>query len=256
MLDLNMDDETPFLPRPPTRTSPILTVLSVAILIVAVVAAVMSGLIYMHLNAPAPHDEYLGHPVNLAVAKSAIKAYRSGGEYVSDMSLLTAKWMDHFVNLPALEPNSTKTVIFDIDDTVLSSYDEMLRIDFGYIAKLSDDYQRGANMTAIPQTKHLYEKLIKLGYQVVYITGRKDFMRPFTITNLEREGLSTYTELYLRSEEWYHATAQEFKTHIRTMLVQEKGYDIVGSMGDQWSDISGAYTGYQMKVINHCYFIE
>lgn len=80
-------------------------------------------------------------------------------------------------------------------------------------------------------------------------------MRDATAKNLEEQGLGTYRELILRSSEYYHVTAQVFKTAMRTRLVEQDGLEIVGAAGDQWSDINGDYTGYQMKVINHCYFI-
>jgi len=34
-----------------------------------------------------------------------------------------------------------------------------------------------------------------------------------------------------------------------------QGYNIVGAIGDQFSDITGNNVGYAMKVINYCYII-
>lgn len=126
----------------------------------------------VHFQTSPPSSD-LGGPINLAVAKSAVKAYRNSGQYTEDMFLLTAKWWNYFEGLPKPGKNSTKTVVFDIDDTVLSSYEEMVRIDFGYIAKLSQEYQSAHNMSAIPEMKWFYDKLVAGGYTIIFLTGRE-----------------------------------------------------------------------------------
>lgn len=193
----------------------------------------------------------LGRPINLYWAKKNIIAYRSGGQYDDDMNALTAQWWAYFKGR-AVGPNDT--VVFDIDDTVLSSYPEMVSLDFAYIAKFDQEFQEAANASAIPQTQLFYNQLLEKGYKIVFLTGRREPSRPATKLNLERQKFGTYSELILRAEDEYALTAQVYKSNERAELVK-KGYKIVGAIGDQWSDISGNNVGYRMKVINHCYYI-
>ena len=45
------------------------------------------------------------------------------------------------------------------------------------------------------------------------------------------------------------------KSSKRKELV-ERGYDIIGTVGDQRSDIDGPYSGIQVKIPNYLYLIE
>ena len=49
--------------------------------------------------------------------------------------------------------------------------------------------------------------------------------------------------------------AKDFKSGKRVWLT-EQGYDIVGTVGDQWSDLEGEYHGIQIKIPNYLYLIE
>lgn len=59
-------------------------------------------------------------PINLEVAKDAVISYMGSGKYDDDMNALTETWWAYFSKRPA---GLNDMVIFDIDDTVLSSYD-------------------------------------------------------------------------------------------------------------------------------------
>ena len=47
----------------------------------------------------------------------------------------------------------------------------------------------------------------------------------------------------------------EFKTAKRIELTK-KGYDIIGTIGDQWSDLEGADHGIQVKIPNYLYLAK
>lgn len=49
--------------------------------------------------------------------------------------------------------------------------------------------------------------------------------------------------------------AAEYKSARRTSFVVEENYNIVGCVGDQWSDLQGPYTGFKVKIPNYLYFL-
>ena len=49
--------------------------------------------------------------------------------------------------------------------------------------------------------------------------------------------------------------SQEFKSKVRTEL-SAKGYEIVGTVGDQWTDLNGPHSGIQIKLPNYLYEIK
>ena len=56
-------------------------------------------------------------------------------------------------------------------------------------------------------------------------------------------------------EDEQNLTASEFKSKKRTELTNE-GYIIVGTVGDQWTDLEGPYTGIKIKLPNYLYEIK
>lgn len=175
----------------------------------------------------------------------------SSGLYDDDLSKLTSQWFTTF-KLAAPGPNDT--VIFDVDDTVLSNYEEMQRSDFGYIPKFWDEWVLSENATAIPQTRQFYQSLLAEGYKVIFLTGRRDLMYNATAANLEKQGFYEYEMIITRDPHEYALTAYDFKSRRRAALAKQ-GWNIVGSIGDQLSDIDGNFAGLRMKVPNYCYFV-
>ena len=49
--------------------------------------------------------------------------------------------------------------------------------------------------------------------------------------------------------------AVDYKTAKRVFLTN-KDYDIIGTVGDQWSDLEGEYHGIQIKIPNYLYLIK
>ena len=49
--------------------------------------------------------------------------------------------------------------------------------------------------------------------------------------------------------------AKDFKSNKRGWLIKQ-GYEIIGTVGDQWTDLEGEYHGIQIKIPNYLYMIE
>lgn len=125
----------------------------------------------------------------------------------------------------------------------------------GYIPKLFDEWVESANATGIEQTVNMLNILIDRGFNVVMITGRREAMRAATVLNLERIGLTRYSQLILRQPDENSLTAAVYKNNARMRLVAQTGGTVVGCIGDQYSDCTGSNLGYVMKVPNYMYFL-
>lgn len=195
-------------------------------------------------------------PLNLTTAKDRVKAYYSSGEFDRDVNRVVDHALLHFSCDAGLNTDSEekRTVVFDIDDTVLSNYDDMRKIEFGYISKLFHDWVLRADAPAIKPVRRLYDHLVDCGYHIVFLTGRRFDEYEATVKNLHEQGFTQFDKLIVRSPVETKITAQEYKFIERTKLRAE-GYTIVGSVGDQCSDLCCEDVGFTVKIPNPLYFI-
>jgi len=191
-------------------------------------------------------------PLNLTIAKERVECYYECGQYDKDVSKIVKRALKHFKKVPSYK---RATVIFDIDDTVLSDYADEKSISFGYVPKLSHEWILRADAPAIPETKRLYDYLVKRGFTIIFLTGRKYHEYDATIKNLSLQGFTHIDKLIVRQPDELSLTAEQFKVARRKKLSSD-GYRIVGCVGDQWSDLVGGYTGYKVKLPNVRYCIR
>lgn len=155
----------------------------------------------------------------------------------------------------SIKPDDSTTVVFDIDDTVLSYYELDKETSFGYVPELWDKWIDNATVPAIPQVKKLYDFLINGGFRIIFLSGRKDYNYAGTIRNLNSAGYTKFDTLIVRNKNEYELTSLAFKSVKREKL-NARGYKIVGTVGDQWSDLKGPHHGIQVKIPNYIYSIE
>lgn len=191
------------------------------------------------------------HPLNLTIAKERVEKYYECGQYDRDLEKVVNRAIKHFKKI-SIQHNAT--VIFDVDDTVLSDYADAKSISFGYIPKLSHEWVLCADAPAIPQAKRLYDYLVERGFKIIFLTGRKYDEYDATIKNLKDQGFLYFDKLIVREASEKNLSAFEYKTMRRKQLTQQ-GYKIVGSVGDQMSDLRGVMSGYKVKLPNYRYFI-
>ena len=191
-------------------------------------------------------------PINLSSAKEDIIRYHESGNYDEETGKAVDEAIEEFKNI---KPGKNSAVIFDIDETALSSYEYRKKYDFGYVPELWNKWVNEANAPAIKEVKQLYDFMISKGFRIVFLTGRKDYMYEATYKNLQNAGYTKFDTLIARDPDEYKITALEYKSHKRTELA-EKGYDIAGDVGDQLSDLEGPYHGIQVKIPNYQYIIK
>lgn len=120
--------------------------------------------------------------------------------------------------------NSNRIIIFDIDNTLVSSY--------GY---------------PIGSVIALYHQALKYGYTIHLITARPEILRSFTYIQLRSIGVYGYTRLHMRN-----SIIQDtglFKYNIRLKLNQQ-GYTIFMNIGDKASDFIGGVYLYGVTILH------
>jgi acid phosphatase len=191
-------------------------------------------------------------PINLSVAKEKVESYYQSGRYEKDLEKLASRAIKYFEKVPT---TTNATIIFDIDETLLSSYEDQKKISFGYVPKLSHEWVQRADAPVIPEIKKIYDYLVERGFTIVLMTGRKYDEYDATIKNLHHRGIKTFDKLIVRQKDEIKLSAKDYKTKHRKIL-SEQGYKIVGCIGDQWSDLEGGYSGHSVKVPNYTYVIR
>lgn len=191
-------------------------------------------------------------PENLSISKNKIIEYYESGNYDYDLNKIIENAKEKFGNIKSCE---TCTVIFDVDETVLSNYEINKELDFGYVPKLWDEWVQDEKSKAIEPVKNFYDYLVSKNFKIIFLTGRKDSQYESTIENLKNTGYEKFDTLITRSELEYHLSALEFKSRKRIELTK-MGYKIVGTVGDQNSDIEGPEHGIQVKIPNYIYIIK
>lgn len=191
-------------------------------------------------------------PENLTIAKRRVVEYYESSCYQSEFKKIIDSAIKHF---EGVAPTGKSTVIFDIDDTSLSSYFHSKENEFGFVPKLFKEWVFQASAPAIVHTKRLYDYLVKKGFTIIFLTGRQYDEHKATVKNLKREGYTVFNRLIVRQKHELDLTAKAYKSANRAKLVEE-GFRIVGCIGDQQSDLEGGNSGYTIKVPNYCYMIE
>ena len=191
-------------------------------------------------------------PVNLRTAKDSVKNYYESGKYAEEMNEVIKDAKEKF---DKVEIKNNSIVIFDVDETALNNYGLATQMDFGYVYDLNKKWNEELKAPAIKETQDLYFYLLNKGFKTIFLTGRNSSEYDVTYKNLIQEGYSGFDTLITQSKENQKLKAQEFKSKVRTELTTQ-GYEIVGTVGDQWTDLNGPYSGIQIKLPNYLYEIK
>lgn len=189
---------------------------------------------------------------NLSAAKEQVQKYYEGGQFDEELDQIIA---DAKMKFSKVEVKQNSAVIFDVDDTALLNYELSKKMGFGYVRDIVDKLVSNAKVPAIHQVRDLYKYLLSRNVKIVFLTGRYNYEYDYTFRNLINEGYSKFDTLIVRKPEEEKLSAIEFKSNIRTALTQQ-GYEIIGNVGDQWSDLDGPYSGIKIKIPNYLYEIR
>ena len=145
-----------------------------------------------------------------------------------------------------------RAIVFDVDETALSNYSAIDKdnFTFGTNSKAEATDEIG---TAIPPTLALYKLAQKKGIATFFITGRGEAVRDHTAHNLQREGFTGYNGLVLKPA-GFTGTTVDYKSGARK-AIEDDGYRIVASVGDQYSDLAGGHEAAAFKLPNPFYYL-
>ncbi|MBS0663356.1 MAG: HAD family acid phosphatase [Verrucomicrobia bacterium] len=192
-------------------------------------------------------------PANLGVLKNAVRAYVQSGEYERDIAKVTTE-ADAWLQARARQGGKNLTVLFDVDETLLSNLPEMESIDFGYVPQIWTAWIAKAEAPGLTPACELLRTARRLGYRVIILSGRRERDRPGTEKNLKAVGCGDYDRLILKADD-VRVTTGAWKTEQRRKLVAE-GCVIVANIGDQESDFAGGMAEKDFKLPSPFYLMK
>ncbi len=189
--------------------------------------------------------------INLSDATKAVKDYHTSEKYYQDIEKAVDEGLS---NLQQLSYPSNAAFVFDIDETALSNLEYELKFNFGFDPKTWDEWVMEGRAPAIPGVRRLYDSLIARNIKVIFISGRSSEQFEITTKNLKDQGYLKYDTLICKGLQFKGKKALEYKSTIRSEL--SKKYKIIGSVGDQWSDLEGGWTIIKIKLPNYMYHLD
>jgi acid phosphatase len=190
-------------------------------------------------------------PVNLSVARESVKEYYESGKFDEELDTVIREAKDKFSEVEFTE---NSVVIFDVDETAINNYEISKKMGYGYVHEMVYEWTQNAKVPAFPQVKELYNYLLSKGSKIIFLTARGYDEYDATYKNLITQGYVQFDTLITKNKDEHEMKSTDFKIAKRVELVQ-KGYEIIGTVGDQWSDLEGPYHGIQVKIPNYLYQI-
>jgi predicted secreted acid phosphatase len=191
-------------------------------------------------------------PVNLSIAREEVKQYYESGKFEEELNKVIEDAKEKFSKV---DFKNNSVVIFDVDETALDNYGLAEQMGFGYVYEMNKQWNAEMKAPAIEQVKELYDFLLTKSAKIIFLTGRNFPEYKATYDNLKLAGYNVFDTLITQMDNEREMTAKDFKSKKR-MELTKKGYDIIGTVGDQWSDLEGEYHGIQVKIPNYLYLIE
>ncbi len=197
-------------------------------------------------------------PTNLSQIKQQLIQYQQSGDYYHTISKEMHKAMyylkfrinqNHYLQKP-----HKLAIVLDIDETSLSNYPDLQRLDFGGTHEQNSAAIAVGHDRAIPYTHTLYSYARSHGVRIFFITGRYEWQRKATETNLKNVGYTDWAGLFMRPNNAKAASVIPYKSTMRRKIERE-GYDIILNIGDQKSDLAQGHADMAVKLPNPYYFI-
>ena len=211
------------------------------------------------IDAPVESSQ----PSNVGEAKLAAIEYYESGAYFVDLGTVTE---EAIAFLEQRIPEVGKpVVVFDVDDTLLSTWEVIRADDFGRVIPGDcvnlpagpcgwREWDLQARAPALPPSLQLYERAQELGATIFLITGRDEGQRDATQRNLEAIGYAGWAALIMTVPGTHYDSAADYKTPHRE-AIEAMGYTIVANVGDQPSDLAGGHAERTFQLPNPFYRI-
>lgn len=190
-------------------------------------------------------------PQNLDLCKSNVKNYHDSGDYYQEIGSLIDEC--RMLIFKYYEGKST-SVVFDIDETMISEYQYMIDNDFGWPERVIDAAQYITTFPAIPAVLNFFNYCKNKNVNTFIVTSKRQKYQTYVLELLANAGYSGWTGLYLRPDE-DQGTIQNYKTNTRKAIM-EGGNEILINLGDQPSDVNGGYAIFPIQLPDPFYLID
>lgn len=140
-------------------------------------------------------------------------------------------------------------IIFDIDEVCLCNL-MYHGIDIPGFGDETYNYTNGL-IPINEECKQVFDFMHQNHIKYTFITGRKDYIRDITVSNLDLVGLNRYSYLFTCPNDYIN-DMKTFKETCRKTLAEE-GWNIMYTIGDQLSDIFGNNNGIPILLYNPFY---
>lgn len=147
-------------------------------------------------------------------------------------------------------------IVSDVDDTIVSWYPyySSPTQNWTYTPATWKAWEADCATPPIRQTVAFLQYAQRRGVALALMTGRRGPDRDVTAACLEQIGMTDYRYLILRKPSEYNLTGAVFKAQ-RRQILERAGWQIVLSIGDQVSDMTGGYADGGFLLPNPVYFI-
>ena len=193
-------------------------------------------------------------PENLVESLKRLVRYHDSGAYDADIRRVAAAAHQYLEQRVKQEPAGAKlAAVFDIDETSLSTWKRMTACGFCPIG-LQYQLFPDIDLPPIEPVLDLYRFAQSKNVAPIFLTGRPESLRAWTVRTLMAAGYADWAELVM-FQPGDKGPASAWKALKRDELMQ-KGYKIVLSIGDQASDLAGCCAERTFKLPNPFYFVE
>jgi len=154
-------------------------------------------------------------PANLGLHKIELEHYFNSGHYLTDVETRIREAMYYLrfriTQNSRLHHPKKLAIVLDIDETALSNYDDLKRLQFGGTPEEIEAANADGHDNAIRPTLALFNYAISNGVAVFFISSRKEFERRNTIINLHAAGYNHWDGLFLEPNNYNKSSAVSFK---------------------------------------------
>ncbi len=145
-------------------------------------------------------------------------------------------------------------IVLDIDETSISNWENIRGHDFGFSREEYLKWEQAARAPAIQPTLELFRFAQEEQLAIVFLTGRSEAEREWTVKDLESAGYRNWARLITR-QPGSPRFAVDYKSAERKKLI-DAGYRIILNVGDQDSDLTGGSAEKTIKFPNPFYYVR
>lgn len=199
------------------------------------------------LDGPAPEagTQAFSAPAALPQAKAAVAEYYDSGRQARETAAVARQAREWLAASLARPGDRRPAVVFDLDDTLVSSYPWRKSLDFAEPAALARTLHLppallSPPLPAVEPVRDLFAFARDNGALVFVVSERPEADREAVIDTLYKAGYMGWAEIYLTPPGEGGAPVAEVKCKIRA-FIESRGARILAAVGDHPEDLAGGH---------------